>query len=159
MEPDRPDAHHRGERGETLLESIIAIAILSLVAITAAVGLATTTKANADQRLSARGETLLRSAAEQLQNPDMAYIPRSGCSGSPDYHPGADRQRARVHGHRPVRVVLAGVRQSARRPSSAYFAPTCPPNDAADLGVQEVVLEVVDPRGESDLLTVMKRRA
>lgn len=75
----------RSQRGETLLESLLAIMILSIVSIAVLSGVRTAMKASALHHEISVAETLLRSSAEDLQNPDRPYIPLAGCPGHDTY--------------------------------------------------------------------------
>jgi type II secretory pathway pseudopilin PulG len=70
-----------GQAGETLIESLLSITIVTAIAIAAFLGLRVAIRSSALHKESAVAETLLRTAAEQLQDPDSAYEPLAGCSG------------------------------------------------------------------------------
>lgn len=161
MEPDRRRRHRRarGSRGETLLELLVAVSIMSTVVVAGLSGLTTSMKVSIDQRMSARGETLLRSAAEQLQNPDLAYIPQAGCPGLANYTvPALSTTEA---GYTVSIRSVAYWTGASNNPSAAVgtaFSTTCPLTAAADKGMQKIVIEVTGPLDHTDGLTVVKRR-
>src|SRR5262245_5738153 len=76
---------HRDQRGETLLESLLSVFILSMVGIAAYAGYSLVIQQTTEHKSNGSGTALLRSAAEQLQSPDVNYIPRARCSGASNY--------------------------------------------------------------------------
>ena len=160
MEADTTRRRFGGERGETLLESIVAMGILFAVAIAAYAGFHAVFEVSSGQRASARGETVLRSAAEQLQSPDLAYLPRAGCMGGAAYAiPALTTTEPGYH----ISVASVDFWTGASTVPSAdvgsSFVATCPTTDAADPGLQRISLSVSKPDGRTDVLTVLKRRA
>ncbi len=110
--------------------------------------------------MSARGETLLRSAAEQLQNPDLDYIERAGCAGTPEY--ALPDQSITESGYTVTMRSVSFWTGAPSTPVTAMgtsFDETCPASDDADLGLQQIVLEVTHPDGGTDELAVVKRRS
>lgn len=149
----------RGTSGETLVESLVAIAIVAIVGIAAYQGLQTIIRSSAQHRDSAVAETLLRNAAEKLQDPRSSYLALAGCGGRPTYAPAA---RAGYDFHVDV--------QFWKAPTTTITAPTPPTtttvyrtefralNDcpAMDPGLQSVTLTVRSAGGFSEQLTFLK---
>lgn len=159
MAPDRNHIRHRGnERGEALIESIMSVLVLCLIAIAGYAGFSTSIRQTSTQRFSAGHETALRSAAEQLQSPDLAYIPRAGCSGASQYviPPTAGTTTYTV----TVTTVSFWTGASATPVTAVTpaFTSTCPATATADPGLQRLVLRSVAPDGTTDTLTITKRR-
>jgi type II secretory pathway pseudopilin PulG len=141
------------QRGETLLESLIAIIVLTLVAIAAYTGLQTTVRSTARHESSAVSETLLRSAAEQLQHPESPYIDLAGCGANPTYT-GLPTEP----GYGQIQVAVSfWVPPTGPLPAqvATTFDPACP---ASDPGLQQLELSVVTPSGATETLDVLKRR-
>lgn len=144
----------RSQRGETLLESLIALVILATVAAAAYTGLQVAMRASAQHHDLAVAETLLRSAAERIQDPSSGYIPLAGC---PDRGSYADL---------PVRAdydpIDVEVRfwipppADAAEPRQTEFsdAGVCP---AEDSGLQQIHLSMTTPSGHTQALDILKR--
>ncbi len=142
-----------GQRGETLLESLIAIVVLALVAIAAYTGLQTSVRSTERHESSAVSETLLRSAAEQLQHPDSTYV---DCAVGDDYE--ALLSLPPEPGFGSVQVTVSfWVPPAGPLPAQVVtsFAAACP---ASDPGLQQLQLSVVTPSGATETLDVLKRR-
>jgi type II secretory pathway pseudopilin PulG len=148
--------HVRSQRGETLIEGLIAILLLSLVAAAAYAGLQTSIRSSAQHKESAVAETLLRTAAERLQDPGSSYINRAGCGGVGTYT-GVPNLLPTEPGYALSATVRFWVPTSAAAPQpiAAQFV-DCPANDP---GLQQVRLTVVTPGGFTDQLDVLKRRS
>jgi prepilin-type N-terminal cleavage/methylation domain-containing protein len=146
--------HQRSQIGETLVESLVAIAILSVVAVAAYAGLRTSVSSSALHRESAEAETILRTAAERLQDPRTAYIDRAGCPGSTTY------------GNLPARpgyvltpTVGFWVPPAVTvRDAFSNLSGPCPATPRADPGLQRIRLSVTTPSGYVETLDVLKRR-
>lgn len=152
-------ASARDERGETLIEIILAISVLSIIAIAAFSGLTTATTVSAAQRTSARNETILRSAAEQLQNPALAYVPRAGCSGAGTYSlPSLPSTPSGYVVSIATVTFWTGASTTPSATAGVQFDSTCPASATADKGLQQVTLQVTTPQGTTDRLDVVKRR-
>ena len=144
----------RGQRGETLLESLIAVTILTLVAIAAYAGLRTAMTVSVQHKESAVAETLLRTAAERLQDPTSPYVPRAGCPGAGAY---ADLPTEAGYGPIDVEVRFWTPPADVAVPSlHTQFAAvgTCPANDP---GLQALALRVTTPSGRTEHLEIVKR--
>ncbi len=158
----------RSQKGETLMESLIAITLLSIIALPVFTGIRVALKASAMHREIAVSETLLRSAAEDLQNPDLDYIPLAGCPGHdtykglpvrPQYSPVTARVQFWSPQTTPVTVgpeEMSLMKVASEAPAVAAFtAPgACP---AADPGLQKIRLSVVTPSGHLQILDILKR--
>lgn len=145
---------NRGQLGETLLESLLAIVILSAVVISSYGALRVALRTSAQHKETAVAETMLRTAAERLQDPTEPYVPRAGCSGAGTYS------------GLPARSGYGTVGTSVRfwlPPGSVtnadiatQFAPLgdCP---AVDPGLQSIELSVTTPSGHVQSLEIIKR--
>lgn len=154
MAADHCGGRRRSQVGETLLESLLAIMILSLVTIAAYAGLRTALGLSARHKESAVAETMLRTAAERLQDPASAYVPRAGCSGAGTYT------------GLPTRTNYAPIDVDVRfwtPPSNVAVAslPTqfagsgfCP---SVDPGLQSIELSITTPSGATEHLEIVKR--
>ena len=145
----------RDQLGETLIESLVAILVISMVAIAAYSGLQTALRVSVQHREQAVAETLLRSAAERLQDSAGPYVPLAGCAGAGDY---ADLPTAPGYG-----PVTTGVRfwvppTDVTSDVTTQFGATgtCP---ATDPGLQAIELQVVTPAGHVETLEILKRSA
>lgn len=133
---------------------MIAIVIISLIAVASYGALRTALRVSAQHRESAVAETLLRSAAERLQDPGSPYVARAGCPGRPGYSdlPTADGYGpvdARIAFWEPPADVAADVL------TTEFTAPgVCP---ATDPGLQAIELRVVTPSGFVHSLQIVKR--
>lgn len=149
-------ARRRGQRGETLLESLLAIAILSVVVAASFGGLQVALSASAQQRELAEAGAMLRNAAESLMDPESAYVDRAGCKGAGTYEDLPDRKD---YGTVEARVdfVEPSVLSSARAAETAKSAaePVCP---AVDPGLQRITLSVRTPSGGVESMQIVKRR-
>lgn len=145
----------RGQSGETLLESLIAVAILSLLAVTAFSGLQTSLRSSRQHHDAAVAETLLRAAAERLQSPDSnehPYIPRAGCGATPTY--GGLPART---GWNPIVVTVefwVPPPTGSTGPLTTQFSATCP---AQDRGLQRLQLSLTTPGGFHQRVDILKR--
>lgn len=143
----------RGQAGETLLESLISIMLLAIVGVAAFTGLQMALRASGLHHQMAVSETMLRSAAENLQNPDSEYIPLAGCQGHDTYEGLPTRQG---YGPMTVQVVFRSSETLERIVTPqmfAIFANSCPSEDP---GLQEIRLSVTTPSGYVQTLEVLK---
>ena len=147
-------ARRRAQRGETLIESLIAILVLSIVVGAAYAGLRTAIRVSAQHKESAVAETMLRTAAERLQDPTSAYVPRAGCAGAATYTGLPTRS-----GYGPIDVDV----RFWNKPSSVTVpsldvdfgaAGSCP---ATDPGLQAIELSITTPSGHVETLEIVKR--
>lgn len=154
----------RSQRGETLLESLIAMTILSIVTITVLAGVRTALKASVLHHEMSAAETLLRSSAEEIQNPDRPYVPLAGCPGHDTYADLPTRPRFSPVTTR-VEFWDPSATPTAARPAAHDGVPaetihfdsegSCP---SVDLGLQRITLQLTTPSGHLQTLTVMKRQ-
>lgn len=146
-----------GQRGDTLVEVLIAIAIIAIVGLAAFAGLQTAIRSSVDSRELGRAEAIVRSAAENLQNPETAYVDKAGCPSAGTYSGLATLPSGYT-------LTVANVQfwnSTATSPvSSSTTLPTtfagCPVG--ADQGLQMVTLRVNTPAGATAELDVLKRR-
>lgn len=161
LEPSEvPQRATRGQRGETLIESLLAIAILSAIVLASYAGLSVATTASSRHERSARAETLLRSAAEWIQNPDVAYVERAGCPGAGSYtlpdlgdeQPGYSVTIDRIDfWTNPPPATQSPLPMAA----TVAFGSSCP---GTDRGLQRIRLVATGPDAPAQSLTVVKRR-
>lgn len=146
----------RNQRGETLIESLMAIAILSIIVAASYAGLQMAIRASAQHKDSAVAETLLRTAAERLQDPDYPYVERAGCNGQALYSGLPSRA-----GYGPIKVEVAfwtppsPVDIKSFSTLTTQTASHCP---SSDPGLQMISLSVATPSGHTERLDLMKRR-
>ena len=157
MAPDTRAPRAKGQAGETLLESLIALAILALVAAAAYAGMTTSLRVSAQNRDAAVAEALLRSAAERLQDPATTYVPRAGCPGAGTYtdlptRPGFGPVVASVRFWVPS--AAAGDGAVPVTFAAKGSAQDCP---ATDPGLQAIDLSVLAPSGKVHRLEITKR--
>ncbi len=142
------------ERGETLVELLIAIVILGVAVTTLLAALATAITASASHRRHATSDTLARSFAEALSDPDPASgTPYVDCATSyplPGY-------LAVPTGFDAPTTAVSYWKAGSTGASDADFTTTCPP--AGDQGLQRVTITVrATANGEQSVVTVLKRR-
>jgi len=143
----------RGDGGETLIEILLAVTILSLVGVGAFAGLATTMGVSAEQRPATTAEATLRSAAERLQDPETDYV---DCAGPTSYLPELPPLERGYGLATSVAYWAAGPMPAAD--TQAYtpeFVTTCSGSDA---GLQLITVTLTDPSGDAQRLDVVKRR-
>lgn len=168
----RQHRRQRSQRGETLLESLIAIVLLTMVAIPGFHAIQIALKASAQHREIAVAETLLRSSAEDLQNPDLPYISLAGCEGhetyqskhlAPNFSPVAVNVTFWDPGNAVPDPALVSMKSDASSTSSATATATatklattktCPDEDP---GLQMIQLSVRTPSGYFQTLSILKR--
>lgn len=128
--------------------------LLSIVAVSAFTGLQMALRASALHHQMAVSETMLRTAAENLQNPDSPYVHMAGCPGQGSYqdvmpsHPG--------YGTVTAEVTFISPDTFEPQPLAHLFAMTPPTCSLADQGLQEIRLSVTTPSGHVQHLEVMK---
>ena len=161
MAADVPCRRRRrtGQLGETLIESLLAITILTLVSLISFAGLQTAIKSSSQHKESGVAETLLRSAAERLQNPVSTYVSRAGCSGAGTYTYLPTRVGYAIDVKvtfwvPPVALPASPVPPSTSPPLPTNFATPCP---AQDPGLQRISLTLTTPSGFTERLDVLKR--
>lgn len=141
---------------------MLSIAILSIVAVASFTGLRSATTSNRSHHEFGVSETLLRTAAESIQDPDRAYVPRAGCPGAGTYDASLP-SRAGYHVEvTDVRFWIPGGDAPVDELVTEFSAPgtteDCPATAAADPGLQLIEITVTASSGQVDRLTVVKRR-
>ena len=131
----------RTERGETLLELLIAISIISVSVIGLIAGIDGATRATGMNRRQAEMETWLRSTAEKIKDPNVRYV---SCAGPTSY---------------PLPAAVGyDLSADVRFPSATATsfdsgsAPSCPPDP--DNGIQVIKLTItvhLDPTHRQSL--------
>lgn len=169
MEVERVGA--RSEAGETLVESLIAIAIVAIVGLVAYSGLQTALKSSSHHSESAKAETVLRTAAERLQDPDpkpsdhgVRYRALAGC-GAPLYDPipDADYPDDIDPDDYPIVVKVkfwappASASNSTPTTAQPHYTTTFVSCPAPDAGLQQVTMSITTPSGLEETLTILKR--
>lgn len=153
MAVDRRGGRHRSQMGETLLESLLAVLILSVVAMAAYAGLRTAIGLSVRHKESAVAETLLRTAAERVQDPTSQYVPRAGCPGAGTY----TNLPSRPNYPMDVDVRFWAPPSDVAVPSlnTQFLAVgACPPTDP---GLQSIALTITTPSGHTEHLEIVKR--
>ena len=145
------------QRGDTLVEVLIAIVVLAVVGLAAFAGLQTAIRSSVDSRELGRAEAIVRSAAENLQNPETPYVDEAGC-GAGNYSSLATLPA----GYSLTVPDVQFWTSTATSPvGSGTTVPTtfggCPPS-GDDPGLQLVTLRVATPAGATAELDVLKRR-
>jgi prepilin-type N-terminal cleavage/methylation domain-containing protein len=149
----------RSERGETLIEVLIAVVLLTVVGVAGYGGFATASRSSGAQIATAKGETLLRSASEWIQSPEQAYIPRAGCPGAGQYP--LPSVPSSTSGYT---LSITSVRFWGGAPGSPTaaitptFTSTCPALPAGDRGLQELTIRATSSSGAPVEITITKRR-
>ena len=105
-------------------------------------------------RETAVAETMLRTAAERVQDPTSAYVPRAGCPGAGSYTGLPTRS-----GYGPIHVDVRfwTPPDSVAVPTlQTRFATagTCP---VSDPGLQAIELSITTPSGHTERLEIVKR--
>ena len=127
----------RDERGETLVELLVTIVIMSTAFVGIIAGIGTTFMATDSHRQAATAEGVLRAYAERIADPvDVPYV---DCATTANYA-------------NPVGFVLPAGGWSAtvtkvaawQGDSPPTFGPSCP---GAGVGVQQITLTVKSPAG------------
>lgn len=141
------------QRGESLVESLVAIAILAMVALVAFTGLRTAIDSTSRHRERAALEAMVRSAAESIQ-----AAPFASCAESP-------ASRYASVAPIPSGYTLALDVWFASVPiaplgealilSDSSFSSSCSPGST----LHRVLVEVTDSEGASEQLLVIKRGA
>ncbi len=152
---DRPAAvrrRTRGDRGETLIELLLAVAIMSIVAVGVYAGLATTVRTSATRKPTTESEATLRAAAERLQDPGTPYVDCADSWSYLDELPDAGDGYTVSTDVRYWQAPSGGASNATLRPT---FTSTCP---ASDAGLQEITVVVEDSTGSTRQVQIVKRR-
>lgn len=155
---DRP----RGQRGESLIESLLAIVILSMIVAASYGGLQVAIRASEQQERAAVAGSMLRNAAELLADPDSEYIDLAGCKGSGNYEdlpsePGYGTVETSVQFiEPPTGGSERGAEAKADLPKKQVGeVAACP---EVDPGLQQIELTVITPSGDLEQMQIVKRR-
>lgn len=152
MSSERADrGRTRGQRGESLLESMLGIMILSVIVAASYGGLQVAMRSSVQQQEMAVAGALLRNSAEMLLDPSTPYIDRAGCKGEDRYEdlpsePGYGEVALEVTFLEPGPVAV---------PSATKRGSRCPESDP---GLQEMTLTVTTPSGSIQSLQIVRRR-
>ncbi len=144
----------RSQVGETLIESLLAIFILSAVVISSYGALRVALRTSAQHKETAVAETMLRTAAERLQDPAEPYVELAGCPSEATYT-GLPSRSGYGTVATEVRFWLPPGSVS-NADIATQFAPLgdCP---ATDPGLQSIELSVTTPSGHVQSLEIIKR--
>lgn len=163
--PQQTSAASRGARrrslgsqaGEALIESLVAIAILSAIVAATYGGMQVSLRASSETEAGANAGTLLRSAAEQLQNPEVAYIDLAGCGAIPTY---GDLPRREGYGAVQAKVGFWSMLDDRGKGTEVAFSEPGSPKGCPDEdpGLQLIELSVATPDGGTETLQVIKGR-
>lgn len=145
----------RDERGETLVEVLVALTILGLAALAILAGVQLVTKTSDIHRKATTSGAYVRTFAEAIQQ----YVGATGtdhyvaCAGANAYRINAVMDQFAM----PTGYTQANFAQAAAVPVTGVGADaSCPGGDA---GVQRVLLTVTSPDGKvTESLTVVLRR-
>jgi Tfp pilus assembly protein PilV len=141
----------RGQRGETLLELLVSVSIMSIAFVGIIAGIGTTFIASDSHRQDATAEGVLRSYAERMGDAtDVAYVDCATAASYPS----------------PTGFALpaAGWTASLATPlystggSTPTFTTTCP---SPDKGLQQLTLTVKSPIGPhqaTESVVIVKRK-
>jgi prepilin-type N-terminal cleavage/methylation domain-containing protein len=138
----RPDPRH--EAGLTLVEVLLAIAILGIGVVVIVGGMMTSIKVSAQGRQSAESQTTLRGYAEAVAG--ASYV---DCAVATSYSTTVIGYTAPT-GYVPTLAVSYWTASGA----SGSFGGTC----TADSGLQRLVLTVTAADGTTETLRTIKRR-
>jgi Tfp pilus assembly protein PilV len=140
----------RGERGETLLELLVAVSIMATAFVGIIAGIGTALMATGSHRQAATAEAVVRSYAERMEDPnDVPYV---NCATTATYGTPIGFSLPAAGWNASVTRVLAW--QGDTPPT---FASTCP---TPDKGLQQLTLTVQSPAGSTqvtDTVVIVKR--
>ena len=151
------------EEGETLIELIVAIAIMGLAGVAIMTGFQFSIVSSDLGRKQANGDSLVRSLGEVIQNTVAAgTTPYVGCAGNASYLTAAVLTQAGVSGSSYAATQSAASAWTGTK----WVGPTEQPPSACtgDNGVQKVLLTVTSPDPSSsahqatETLTVIIRK-
>ena len=129
------------ERGESLVELLVTIAIIGIAVIALVAGLATAIVASGAHRQQADAGAIARNVAEEIKDVDQPFVDAGGDYGSA----WSDVD--------PKGTSIAVSTQCWNGDTPATFA-GCP---AGDRGLQQITVSVSDD-GASESVTILKRR-
>lgn len=132
------------QRGETLVEILVTIAVVGITLTGILGGIALAVSSSGDQQGRATAETVLRDEAEALANASVAYVPCATTSSyQPSYTPPAGWSAS-----------ITTVRYWDAKTPAGWLA-SCP---APDAGLQRLTLTATDGR-VTETVDVLKRRS
>jgi len=143
----------RDERGESLIEVMLATVILAAVGLAVFAALTASISVSEAKRTNATSEAALRSAAERLQDPDVAYV---DCAVGASYS-----------GRLPPPPAGFGYTTKVRywdepdtSPSATVTAlePGFRRSCHDDAGLQLITVSLTDDAGRRRSIEIMKRR-
>lgn len=138
------------DSGETLVETLVAIAILSLAAVAILAGVELSTKASDMHRKQTTGGAYVRSYAEAIEK----YVDTAGAD---NYKPCAAANAYNVAAVTNQLDLPAGY--TARHTAALGLTSTGSTTSCADIGVQRIDLTISsdDGRAAEDLVIVLRR--
>jgi type II secretory pathway pseudopilin PulG len=147
----RPCVHHqRGQRGETLLELLLTVAIMGTAFTGILAGVGMTFSASNSHRQQATGEAAVRSYAERMKDPTgMVYV---NCAVPANYSA------------TPNGFSLPAAGWTATVTSVLAWQGDTPPTFGAcstDKGLQQLTLQVQSPAGvqrATEVVVIVKRK-
>jgi type II secretory pathway pseudopilin PulG len=132
----------RDQRGETLVEILVTIAVVGITLTGILGGIALAVSSSGQQQGRAIAETVLRDEAEALVSPSVAYVP---CASTSSYHPSYTPPTGWTASITTVRY------WNAKTP--AGWLATCPSPDA---GLQRLTLTATNGQ-VTETVDVLKR--
>ncbi|MHB8682480.1 MAG: type IV pilus modification PilV family protein [Acidimicrobiales bacterium] len=147
----------RGEQGDTLLEILISVVVLSMAVVAVVAGLTTTATSAAEHRNLTALNTLLKSFAESVTNQveEQAAVAWDGCAATPTYYntPANGLNETPPSGYTGYSETITAVQ--FWNTSTNSFASSC----TTDSGLQLLTAVVVSPSAgsPSDTMTFVVR--
>jgi prepilin-type N-terminal cleavage/methylation domain-containing protein len=153
-----------GERGETLVEILVTVAIMGICFVAILLGVTTAYTATDTHRQESTAEGVLRSYAERIKDQNLTYIDcTSNPSPGPAYLAAAE---AASGGLLPVSGFTPSVTNvtywDGQQTGSGAQNPAFGACGVGDNGVQRISIQVVSPHGPhgaTESMTIVKRRA
>ena len=151
MHPQASSARRQTERGETLIETLIAVVLLAILSTGIVASLGTNIRVSSFDAGLAGSEATLRSYAQAWQN--APYLP---CTTSANPYGTSPPPGFTVPtGYTATLVSPVKVWDSTTGVTNNMAFKTCP---ATDTGLQALQLRMHPPTGGTQTLTVMKRK-
>lgn len=140
-----------GERGETLVETLLSVAMLGLLATAIIAALFTTTSVSDLDAKQSAGEPALRSYAEAWRR--ATY---ESCTAGSSANPYGTTTPPGFTAPAGFTASITAIKfWDGTSSNPVVFNATCPA--AGDQGLQEITLEVDHPRGTPQTLTILRR--
>jgi type II secretory pathway pseudopilin PulG len=137
----------RGERGDTLVEILVAVTILGIAFVAILAGLATTIRLSGQQRGRTNADTVLVGAADSVKNQTYVSCPTASASS---YTPTSGVTL-------PSGWSASNVTMTIKYRDTNTWSATCP---STDQNVQLLTITAAAPDGKSsESVEVVKRRA